>query len=319
MKRRSLALLLAAPLVGGCRPRDRRAVLEALAREVVADLAGDLAHRTRELHLAVTVFSNEPRPATRHDARRRFLDAVLAWKRAQAFRSGPFVSSHAFQRAAFWPTSSAAVGAALAAPVLDEQLVEGLGVEARGLWALEYLLFAPRFEEAMDDVKLRRYARELSANVLGYSRRLSSELGDAREFARSFAQGGADSVATLGAQSVDTLEILRGKLERAGRSPPELSVEGYLSRSSTDVLDALLTGTESLYRGGLEELATRVEPRVAPRVRGAFARLHERVHALGPQLELAVATRPEALRSAVSALAELKHVYEVELRSALEA
>lgn len=290
-------------------------MLEALVREVVADMARDLSQQTRDLHAAVTAFGKAPSVATREEARRHFADAALAWKRAQAFRSGPFVSSQAFQRAAFWPVSVAAIDLALSAPVVDEPLVEGLGADARGLWALEFALFS---ERRPADEKLRRYAREVSANVLGYAQRLSRELGDGHAFARSFAEQGAHSVASLGAQSSDTLEIVRGKLERAARTPPELSVEGYYSRTSTDVLQALLVGTERLYRGGLEELATRVEPRIAPRVRAAFALLHERIRALGPQLDLAAATQPEAFRAVVSALAELKHVYEVELRSALE-
>lgn len=292
-------------------------------REVVAEMARDLLQRTLDLYAAVRTFQAAPSAATREQARRAFAAAALAWKRAQAFRSGPFASSQAFQRAAFWPASAAAIDSLLAAPVVGEQVVESAGVEARGLWALEQVLFAPRFEGAAEDAKLRSYALELTANVLGYARRLSRELGDARAFSRSFAAQGARSVEALGAQSVDTLELVRGKLDRAARlmvapTAPELAVEGYYSRTSTDVMLALLIGTEALYRGGLEELATSVEPRVAPRVRGAYSRLHERVRALGPQLELAPATRPQAFRAAVGALAELKHVYEVELRSALD-
>lgn len=323
MKRRSFAVMLAAPFVPGCGKRDRGAVLESLVREVVAEMARDLSQQTGELHAAVLALDKEPRVVTLEHARECFGTSALSWKRAQAFRSGPFVSSQAFPRAAFWPASRAAIDAALAAPRVDEQLVEGLGVDARGLWALEYALFSPRADALLQDEKLRAYARELSRNVRGYAQRLSRELGDARAFARAFAEQGAHSVATLGAQSSDTLEVARGKLERAARAvaertPPELAVEGHYSRTSTAVLRALLSGTEGLYRGGLEELATRVEPRVGPRVRAAFTLLHERVDALGPQLDLAAATQPDAFRAAQGALAELKHVYEVELRSALE-
>lgn len=299
-------------------------MLSGLVREVVAEMARDLSQQTREMHAAVAAFARGPSMTARARARERFTSAALAWKRAQAFRAGPFVSSQAFQRAAFWPASVPAIEGALSAPVVDEQLIQGLGVEARGLWALEYALFSPRFEGSGADEKLLGYARELSANVLGYAERLRRELGDARAFAHAFAQEGEQSVAALGAQSSDTLEVVRGKLARAARAvaestAPELAVEGFHSRTSTEVLRALLVGTERLYRGGLEELATRVEPQVAGRVRGAFALLHQRVGALGPQLEVAVSARPEAYRAAVGALAELAHVYEVELRSALGA
>jgi predicted lipoprotein len=317
-------LLLAGPLFAACAARDRRAVLESLVRGVVAEMARDLLQQTRALHSGVGVFAWSPSLATRAAARQRFAGAALAWKRAQAFRSGPFIGSQAFPRAAFWPASVGSIDKVLAAPDVNEQLVEGLGVDARGLWALEYVLFAPRFEPTPTDDKLRSYARELSANVLGYAERLARQLGDAREFARAFAEDDQRSVAALGAQSVDTLEIARGKLERAARAvaqgtAPELAIEGYYSRTSTDALRALLIGTQAVFRGGLEELASRVEPEVSRHVRDAFAHLHERTDALGPELDLAAATRPEAFRAAQSALAQLKHVYEVELRSALEA
>ncbi len=321
MKRRSFAVLLAAPLWGGCAPRDRAAVLEGLVREVVAEMARDLTRQTRALHEAVTEHWQRPGATSRALLRQRFTSAALAWKRAQAFRSGPFVSSQAFQRAAFWPASAAAIDNALAAPVVDEQLVEGLGVDARGLWALEYALFE---RDATLDEKRRRYARELSVNILGYAERLSRKLGDAQSFAREFGAAGEHSVTTLAAQSQDTLEIVRGKLERveravSGGTALELAVEGYYSHSSTANLRALVVGAEGLYSGGLQELAARVAPDVARRTRDSFVRLQERILTLEPELEIAVRTQPGQFRAVKDALAELQHTYEVELRSALEA
>lgn len=329
MKRRSFAVLLAAPLWSGCAERDRAAVLEGLVREVVAEMARDLAQQTRALHEAVRKLERAPSVASRSLARQRFLGAAGSWKRAQAFRSGPFVSSQAFQRAAFWPASARLIDDALSAEVIDEQLVEGLGVDARGLWALEYVLFAPRFEpsslgDAAPDVKLRRYALELSANVLGYAERLSRRLGDARRFARELGARGQTSVTALAGQSHDTLEIVRGKLERVARAvtdgtPLALAVEGYYSRSSTETLRALVVGADALYVGGLQELAARVEPDVARRTRKSFTRLQDCVRALAPELDVAFRTQPGPFRAAKDALAELQHVCEVELRSALEA
>lgn len=325
MKRRRFLALWGTPLVAGCARRDRASVLDALVRGVVADMARDLTRRTRALHDAVQVLAVTPRAASRAAARQRFGAAALSWKRAQVFRSGPFAESQAFHRAAFWPVDPAAIERALSTPVALEPLVESSRADARGLWALEYALFSPGFfDTSSPDPRRAAFSRELSANVLGYAQRLAQLLGDARVFARAFSAAGAASVATLQAHSVDTLEVARGKLERARRAalegvPPERAVEGYYSGSSRDVLRAVLSGAEALFQGGLAELAAQVAPEVARHVQAAFERLNARASVLDPRLEVAAATQPQGMRSVEVALAELRHAYDVELTSALEA
>jgi predicted lipoprotein len=324
LNRRRFVALLSAPLFVGCARRDRGAVLEALVRGVVADMAQGLTRRTRSLHDAVDAYESAPSASARAAARLRFGPAARSWKRAQVFRSGPFASSQAFHRAAFWPIDPSAIERAVSAAVPFEQLVEGSAVDARGLWALEYSLFSPGFEASSSDPKLAAYSRELSANVVGYAERLARLLGDGRLFARSFSAAGAASVAALHAHSVDTLEVARGKLERARLAvtegtPLERAVEGYYSASSTDVLRAVLSGAEALFEGGLAELAASVEPEVAGHVRAAFSRLNASASALPPRLEVAAAIEPQLFRSVELALGELRHVYLVELGSALEA
>jgi uncharacterized protein len=324
LNRRRFVALLSAPLFAGCARRDRGAVLEALVRGVVADMAQDLTRRTRSLHDAVEAYAVTPSAAARSAARQRFVPAARSWKRAQAFRSGPFAASQAFQRAAFWPIDPALLERALSTPVAFEQLVQSSSADARGLWALEYALFSPNLAATSSDPKLAAFSRELSANVLGYAERLARLLGDAHAFASTFSGAGAASVAALQAHSVDTLEVARGKLERARRTAvegtaPERAVEGYYSGSSTEVLRAVLSGAEDLFQGGLAELAAGVEPEVTRHVSAAYERLNARCSALHPRLEVAAATQLESLRSMELALAELRHVYDVELGSALEA
>jgi len=305
-------------------------VLEGIVREVVAELARDLVAETRALHAAVSALARAPGADARERARRAFQRAAPAWKRAQAFRSGPFASSQIFQRAAFWPTNVAAVDALLAAPTaIDEALVEGLGVDARGLWALEYVLFAPCFAEALGAVapfgaRLRSYAQEVAVSTLGYALRLARELGDARRYARAFAAAGQASLNELTAQQLDTLEIVRGKLQRASRAvaertPLETALEGYFCGRSSELTAALLVGAQRLYLGGLCELVADQAPEVDARVRASFTSLEHAFRALPPSLALAVTARPAALRAALLALDGAQHVLEVEMRAALEA
>jgi predicted lipoprotein len=294
-------------------------VLSGIITGVVADMARDLLAETRALDAALVASDREL-------ARSRFLAAALAWKRAQTFRSGPFVTSQAFQRAAFWPPNEQAIDAVLAAPALvDTARVQGLGVDGRGLWALEYLLFSERHAaEWASSSTLRDYGRELSQNVLGYATRLSAQLGDAKRFAAEFAQGDQASVDALVTQIADTLEVVRGKLERVSRAlrehtPLENALEGFHSQSSTAVATALVVGSQRLYRGGLNELVAQVAPEVDARARQGFDRLVTTLAALPPTLDAAVTTRADAFHAVETALRDLQHLFKAELTSALEA
>ena len=296
-------------------------------------MARDVVTETRALHVAVRAFRDDASAEHQQAAQLSFKSAALAWKRARAFRSGPFASTQAFQRAAFWPASTVAIEAVLAAPgAIDESLVEGLGVDARGLYALEYLLFGDAIAPviaAMGDqgLRVRAYAVELSSNVLGYASRLGRTLGDGQAFARSFADGGQASVNALTAQNLDSLEMIRGKLVRVARAvdahaPLVTAVEGYFSRASVDIAQALLSGTRQLYLGGagggLAELVAAASPEIDQHVRQCFADADARFGALPRALEIAFTTRPGAFHAASASLEALQHVLKVEMLSALE-
>lgn len=320
LTRRRFSALVALALLPSCRKRDRSAVLTGIVTGVVADMAHDLLTETRALD--ATIASDRGRAV----AQTSFRAAALSWKRAQAFRIGPFTASQAFQRAAFWPPSEPSIDAVLeGAEPIDTRRVQGLGADARGLWALEYLLFAPAYEQHWaTSTRLREYTRELSKNVLGYAERLSQQLGDGRSFAAEFARGEQASVDALMTQNADTLEVVRGKLERVTRAlgehtPLENGLEGFHSHSSTAVALALVVGSRRLYAGGLNELVAAVAPEVDARARQGLERLETSLAALPPTLDAAVTTRPDAFRTVQTALRDLQHLYKSELSSALEA
>ncbi len=117
-------------------------MLAALVTRVVVGMARELRSESDALYVALRDLSGAPSPERQRTAQAVFKRAALAWKQAYAFRLGPFVDSNAFQRAAFWPARATSIDAVLGAPEpIDEQRIEQLGVDARGLWALEYLLF----------------------------------------------------------------------------------------------------------------------------------------------------------------------------------
>ena len=323
----------ALPAVFGCGKRDQASVLSGLVTEVVLGMARELRAESSSLHAAVRALSAEPGPERKRTAQAAFKRATLAWKRAYAFRTGPFVASAAFQRAAFWPTHASLIDAVLTArEPIDEQRVEQLGVDARGLYALEYLLFDESHAGAIlapgDDQgeRARGYALGLSANVLGYANRIQRSLGDGHSYAASFSNAGKASVDTLAAQMLDTLTVVSGKFARIERArsegrPLAFAVEGYFSGSSLEIVLAIVAGTKRLYlgggSGGLSALVASASKPIDEHVGAAFGEAERRLRALDMPLEVALDAQPSRFGAAAAAVAELRHVIEVEMLSAL--
>jgi predicted lipoprotein len=328
-----LGALVALSAAFGCGRRDQAAVLSALVTDVVLGMAREMRAQSSALHAALRTLSSEPSLAHQRAAQADFKRATLAWKQGYAFRAGPFVSSNAFQRAAFWPARAVLIDEVLTAPeAIDEQRVEALGVDARGLYALEYLLFAPGNARSLalpNDAhghRARAYALELSANVRGYADRVQRLLGDGRDYAGSFAKAGRLSVDTLVAQALDTLSVVLGKfarVERAAREgvPLPFAVEGYFSGTSLDIVLSIVAGTERLYlgagRGGLSELVAMVSKPIDEHVRTAFRDAERQLRTLGMPIETALEQQPKLFHEAAAAVRELRHVLEVEMQSAL--
>jgi predicted lipoprotein len=151
-------------------------------------------------------------------------------------------------------------------------------------------------------------------------------LGDGQRFASSFAQGGKLSVDTLVSQLLDTLTIISGKFARIERARSEnralpFAVEGYFSKSSLEVVLAILAGIKSLYlgggSGGLSALVASASKPIDDHVRAALREAEQQLLAVGMPIEAALDAQPARFKAAAAAIAELRHVIDVELVSAL--
>ena len=213
--------------------------------------------------------------------------------------------------------------------LIDERLVAGLGLDAKGLFAVEYLLFDTELgvgTPASDGRRPPRYAREMAANVLGYANRILRLLGDGRGYGASFAGAGQASVNQLVAQSMDNLDMVLGKFDRVARAAaagdPLLAAEGYFSGTSLDIAGALIGGTQQLYLGGRwrpERSGSQRLPAIDAALKALFAECQSRLRDLGKPLEVAVAARSLGLRRGRCLLQSLRHIQQVEMASALEA
>ncbi|MCX7275704.1 MAG: imelysin family protein [Burkholderiales bacterium] len=76
-------------------------------------------------------------------ARDAWRAAMLDWERLSAVSVGPLLERRSARSVDFWPTRPAMVTAAVQAPPADAAALEQLGAPAKGLPALEWLLWQP--------------------------------------------------------------------------------------------------------------------------------------------------------------------------------
>ena len=326
-------------LLAGCRrpaPPRREEVLKALVHEVVVPDTSTVVTSSNDLSSAVQTFAAAPSLEALKGARTAFTTALLAWKQAQCFRNGPMVETNAFVRTLFWPPRPEAIEAAASGTaLLDEAFIANLGVDARGVYALEYLLFPLEQSDeqalatfAEDAGKRRReLARGLSASIARYAGNAGKALGDGTVYATRFAEDAQIHLSILVNQMIGTVENLAAhrlehvlRLDKNQRLVPR-EVEGWPSRTSHRIALAQLTGNERLYRGGksggLAALTRATAPAIGARVSERYADAVRAVRALSGPLEVVVKQDQPRLAAAAAATKALELALKVDLASAL--
>jgi predicted lipoprotein len=332
--RAGAALAIAAGPAWGCRKAPpRQAILASLVEElVVPDVQAVLA-RSRAIEESAAVLAHEPSQANLDRTRGRWREALLAWRQAYCFRNGPLVTTSAFLRAAFWPTRLLAVDAlARGQQAIDDAAVRELGVDEKGLFALEHLLFGPpagvlvERQTAAGD-RSRHLVVSLAHAVTISAEAAASTLGDGKTFGAAFAARGQESVSLLVNQLADTIEtIASSRLARllglGGRAPRPNDIEGLPSAMMFQIPRALVAGTERVYLGGtgngLGALVRAVSPAIDDRARAAFARSGAALDALvAVPIAEALAGRRADLEAASRAVKDLEVALKTDVSSAL--
>ncbi|HEY3255863.1 MAG TPA: imelysin family protein, partial [Polyangiaceae bacterium] len=272
-------------------------VLRALVDQVVVPNTAAVAENSRRLVGEIAHLSGDPTAVTLHAAREQWQRALLSWKRADAFRSGPIMARNSLMRVMFWPVRTAAIDALLeGSPTIDDASIAALGVDRRGLFALEHLLYSASDELMVAAFvgpageRRARLARALASNVALDAEQLVRALGDGKAFADKLADGGQDSLNQLIGQLVHTVENVSASrltrisgLAKSGRLQAT-EIEGGSSRMSQQIALTYLRASERLFLGverGLSDLVRALSSAVDDRVRAAFRQAIAAVAGLG--------------------------------------
>ncbi|HYQ42855.1 MAG TPA: imelysin family protein [Polyangiaceae bacterium] len=338
MQRRTLIRALLASsayALPSCSREDAKAeALRSVIERVVVPNTAAVVEDSRRLEVELAQLAALPTLDTLGASRQSWRRSISSWKRLDAFRIGPVLESNSLLRAMFWPVRSAGIDALLQGEqAIDEASIDAMGVDRRGLFALEYLLFAEDGEEQIvarftggAGERRARLARALAGNISFYATGLARSLADGTAYARKFAEGGQESLNRLVAQLVYTVEsVSANRLARTSTlakngSLKATAMEGGLARVSQLIALTSLRAAEELYLAaerGLCQLVKSQSAAVDRELRSAFARAIAAVSDLGAPLEDVAKRDPAQLDAAAASVKSLERALKVDLTSLL--
>jgi predicted lipoprotein len=295
-------------------------VLHDLVQHVVLPDVQTIVRETRTLERDLHELVRNADAHAVATARASLRRAMLAWQRAQAFRDGPMLETHALIRSTFWPIRRPAI----AQLVRAHAHVAELGVDVKGVFALEHLLFEG------PELGTHWLSGDHMPAALTYAHALASELCEQAEralqafesglFAEQFAEGGQTSLNRLINHMLASLETLAAdRLGRVlARGANVQDIPGGSSAVATDLTLSWLSAIQSLFLGqndrGIAALVKLAAPAIEPGARAAFERAVRELSRVSKRLEQA---EPSTLESAARALKDLEVLTKVELVAAL--
>ena len=337
-------------LVAACAPAPgptpRRATLQGLVDKVFVPMLEAFELRSQELSDQATALCRSPDESALRRTHEAWHAARAAAKRLEVLSFGPhtlppYRLSGQFD---FWPLRPDSVEEVL----LGDQPLSGnagrrLGAAAKGLPAIEYLLFAPGVGAATFEpgsrrcqyllalgAELERVASELLAVFRDeYAPELLLQPGTERyaHIAESFSEVVNSLVSTTDIVRLEKLGRPYG-LKNAGQVQPDKLESRYAPRSIDDAIDTL-AGIEAVYYGRFEGhrtdgisgmLQRGIGPQVGPQdahfERNLSAALAS-LRAIDGPLEDALTQDRAGVQAALDALRELQIFLQVDLTQAL--
>jgi hypothetical protein len=270
-------LLTAAALLSSCQPRfDRAAMLQSLSQHVIVPTYADFAIRADTLAARAEALRDRPSSETLADAAEAWLAASTTWKETEAFELGPVRAERINTRINFWPTRPETIERALSSDdPLNAETIGQISVAARGLPALEYVLFdttgqgagnAELLGDSQRATRQRAFAAAVARDVADNAQALlAAWQPDGEDFAATWGQGGEDAmdgpqeaISMLTNRIVFLLEGVRhDKLGaplgmESGGTPEPRAAEAWRSGSSLAQINHNLLGLQRVYHGQMD-------------------------------------------------------------------
>jgi uncharacterized protein len=280
--------------------------MRSLAEEFFVPGYGALEKTARELDASTHALCAAPGAAELASAREGWRAVALVWRRLDALPIGPTLTRRTRRQFDFSPTRPKDIEAAIASAA------ERIGASARGLPALEYLLFADARLAQRAEAARCRYAARLAGEFAAEAQALAREWREwgeqwrdaESEHAREHAQAAMTDAVNALIGSLDQLRLRRLKRFEGVRSG---ATRAHLL-ATLEGVEQGLAGAGRVLRGlGHLDLADQLDARIAATQR-AFRALPAKVDAK--------AAAP-GLRRAIDAVARLQAVVSGDVAEAL--
>ncbi|MDQ8023449.1 MAG: imelysin family protein [Moraxellaceae bacterium] len=165
--------------------------LERLAQDRLVPGSTKFADDMAGLVARIDTLCSAPTPTALDEARTQWKRAALALRKISALPFGPVLEQRTFRQLDFWPTRPPQIDSTMADP---PSLIDAIGVTARGLPALEYLLFDKGREPLTRDPRACNYARDIAGQASKDAAALSPAWQPWRSTLASTAAGAQDQL-----------------------------------------------------------------------------------------------------------------------------
>jgi predicted lipoprotein len=274
--------------------------------------------------------------------------AVAPLKRSEMFRLGP--AAGLISAVDFWPSRPPLIQKALADPQpVTEAFIESVGAAARGVSAIEYLLFDPQgdnnalitqFRDGLKGKRRCAYLTGIIEHLAQHAQDIASAWSpDGGNFVAELATAGQGSATYPTAhQAISDIvnrllaaldKVHKNKLGRPlygnGRSPwPDWVEAGRSGNSLANILENL-QGVRAVYAGidgtingpGFDDYLTALGSPLGERITQHIQTAMAAVQAIPPPLRVAVVEHPQAVEAAYQAIKDLLILLKVDMTNLL--
>lgn len=328
---------------------DAKPVLTDLTNNVILPTYQRLDESAEVLQKAAHALSDAPSAETLGAAQEAWREARLHWREGEAFRFGPIETNRITAAIDYWPANTGTVEKVIAgSDELTPAYVDGLGANARGFMALEYLLFDNAGGDEAVLAKLTAEGAERRrtyvAALADHLKKKTGELLTAWEpsggnFARELTDAGSATLFPSGKSAIDQLvnssafaaDLIVGNkiakpfgLKSGGVPVPEAEETPTSDNSIADMLSTL-HGVESIYTGaydgksgkGIGDVVRDKNPTLDQRVLTALFDAKAGIEAIPPPFRTAITEHRDEVQKAYDTTRTLKNLISTEVAGTL--
>ena len=284
-----------------------------------APRSATFAVKAEKLRSTVETMCGTPGPGSLQAARDAWIEAMLAWESAGAISVGPLLDRFTSANIDFWPTRPNMIEAAMAHPPPNPAMLRRTGVAARGLPALEWLLWEPGASaRVLADTNICGYALVLAQDIAEEGQALDTLFASLGRTVPADAAT-APMLAELVNQTVGAVEAFRRKrlFKPAGLGNPKLFVRS-LSGQAQPAWNAQWQSIRDLLVGERRAEAWTLEALLRSRgFEAAAARLRTGSERASAAMRMASPAKPETVLQAATALMSLRRILEQDVATSL--